>query len=319
MAWRCFHSTKASHCRASSGPGSRSVWDSVPPVRPWALCPSDLNLVPLLPRLWNETPSWAWVEGMWSCSHRGQVWHSLTGLSFVFASSSAPGHGPGDGGAWTMPAGPHSTGCWVWTWKCREAGFRWELGTKRRMGQGRDRRLDGAGSKPHSTSSVFLGWWPPTPKGYCETKMHRKHPAGQMWPMIWDESSGLWSETDLGLNQALLFPRTGEPGGLPSRGSHRVGHNWSDLAAAAFPSCVALLKPPFPPYILVSPSIIWGKEYTLHRFDVMWNVSLSPAYLVSWSLCCFSKCNFLALPLSHKTAVGSKNCNVNKQVWETPR
>jgi len=26
---------------------------------------------------------------------------------------------------------------------------------------------------------------------------------------------------------------TGEPGGLPSMGSHRVGHNWRDLAAAA--------------------------------------------------------------------------------------
>ena len=25
----------------------------------------------------------------------------------------------------------------------------------------------------------------------------------------------------------------GEPGGLPSMGSHRVRHNWSDLAAAA--------------------------------------------------------------------------------------
>ena len=25
----------------------------------------------------------------------------------------------------------------------------------------------------------------------------------------------------------------GEPGGLPSMGSHRVGHYWSDLAAAA--------------------------------------------------------------------------------------
>ena len=27
--------------------------------------------------------------------------------------------------------------------------------------------------------------------------------------------------------------RTGEPSGLPSVGSHRVGHDWSDLAAAA--------------------------------------------------------------------------------------
>ena len=25
---------------------------------------------------------------------------------------------------------------------------------------------------------------------------------------------------------------TGEPGGLPSMGSHRVGHDWSDLAVA---------------------------------------------------------------------------------------
>ena len=31
---------------------------------------------------------------------------------------------------------------------------------------------------------------------------------------------------------ALRIPETGEPGGLPSVGSHRVGHDWSDLAAA---------------------------------------------------------------------------------------
>ena len=32
---------------------------------------------------------------------------------------------------------------------------------------------------------------------------------------------------------AWRLPGTGEPGGLPSMGSHRVGHDWSDLAAAA--------------------------------------------------------------------------------------
>ena len=32
---------------------------------------------------------------------------------------------------------------------------------------------------------------------------------------------------------AWRIPGTVEPGGLPSMGSHRVGHNWSDLAAAA--------------------------------------------------------------------------------------
>ena len=32
---------------------------------------------------------------------------------------------------------------------------------------------------------------------------------------------------------AWKIPGMGEPGGLPSIGSHRVGHDWSDLAAAA--------------------------------------------------------------------------------------
>ena len=36
--------------------------------------------------------------------------------------------------------------------------------------------------------------------------------------------------------------RTEEPGGLPSMGLHRVGHDWSDLAAAAAPSFLT----PFP-------------------------------------------------------------------------
>ena len=31
----------------------------------------------------------------------------------------------------------------------------------------------------------------------------------------------------------LENPGDGEPGGLPSMGLHRVGHDWSDLAAAA--------------------------------------------------------------------------------------
>ena len=30
---------------------------------------------------------------------------------------------------------------------------------------------------------------------------------------------------------AWRIPGTGEPGGLPSMGSHRVGHDWSDFAA----------------------------------------------------------------------------------------
>ena len=36
---------------------------------------------------------------------------------------------------------------------------------------------------------------------------------------------------------AWRIPGTEEPGRLPSLGSHRVGHNWSDLAAAAAAEC----------------------------------------------------------------------------------
>ena len=36
---------------------------------------------------------------------------------------------------------------------------------------------------------------------------------------------------------AWRIPGMGEPGGLPSMGSHRVGHDWSDLAAAAAAHC----------------------------------------------------------------------------------
>ena len=40
----------------------------------------------------------------------------------------------------------------------------------------------------------------------------------------------------------LENPRDGEPGGLPSMGSHRVEHDWSDLAAAYPLLCPSLFK-----------------------------------------------------------------------------
>ena len=41
---------------------------------------------------------------------------------------------------------------------------------------------------------------------------------------------------------AWRIPGMGEPGGLPSMGLHRVGHNWSDLAAAAAAATAAALS-----------------------------------------------------------------------------
>ena len=51
---------------------------------------------------------------------------------------------------------------------------------------------------------------------------------------------GVWEwhalEKEMATHSSVLawrIPGMGEPGGLPSMGLHRVGHNWSDLAAAA--------------------------------------------------------------------------------------
>ena len=40
----------------------------------------------------------------------------------------------------------------------------------------------------------------------------------------------------------LENPRDGEPDGLPSLGSHRVGHDCSDLAAAAAAAFSAIMR-----------------------------------------------------------------------------
>ena len=41
---------------------------------------------------------------------------------------------------------------------------------------------------------------------------------------------------------ALRIPETGEPGGLPSMGLHRVWHDWSDLAAAGIIAQISFEK-----------------------------------------------------------------------------
>ena len=46
----------------------------------------------------------------------------------------------------------------------------------------------------------------------------------------------VYEEKEMAAYSSVLvwrIPGTAEPGGLPSLGSHRVGHDWSDLAAAA--------------------------------------------------------------------------------------
>ena len=61
------------------------------------------------------------------------------------------------------------------------------------------------------------------------------------------------------------IPGTGEPGGLPSMGSHRVGHDWSDLAAAAAYANKVMLK------ILqarLQQSIPWTENFQMFKLDL---------------------------------------------------
>ena len=45
---------------------------------------------------------------------------------------------------------------------------------------------------------------------------------------------------------AWRIPEMAEPGGLPSMGSHRVGHDWSNLAASTFPITIYWRDYPLP-------------------------------------------------------------------------
>ena len=52
-------------------------------------------------------------------------------------------------------------------------------------------------------------------------------------------------EKEMATHSSVLvwrIPGTEEPGRLPSLGLHRVGHDWSDLAAAAAAAAADLLK-----------------------------------------------------------------------------
>ena len=68
----------------------------------------------------------------------------------------------------------------------------------------------------------------------------------QVWSLDWEDplEDGMATHSSI---LAWRIPGMGEPGGLPSLGSHRFGHDWSDLAAAAWkrkmrPSTPWLLK-----------------------------------------------------------------------------
>ena len=63
----------------------------------------------------------------------------------------------------------------------------------------------------------------------------------------WTETSWFHAlEKEMATHSSVLawrIPGTGEPGGLPSMGSHRIGHDWSDLTDIMISSFHALSFP----------------------------------------------------------------------------
>ena len=87
--------------------------------------------------------------------------------------------------------------------------------------------LDHRKSKRVPEKHLFLLYWPmPKPLTVWITVK-----CGKFW-RIWEYQTTL--EKEMATHSSVLswrIPGMGEPGGLASMGSHRVRHDWSDLAA----------------------------------------------------------------------------------------
>ena len=96
--------------------------------------------------------------------------------------------------------------------------------------------------------SFYTGWrrqWQPTPvllpgKSHGQRSLvgcSGKVLSAKGWTRLGDFTFHFHAlEKEMATHSSVLagrIPGTEEPGGLPSMRSHRVGHDWSDLAAAA--------------------------------------------------------------------------------------
>ena len=99
-------------------------------------------------------------------------------------------------------------------------------------------------------SAVWRRQWHPTPELFLGKSHGQRslvaavHGVARSWTRLSDFTFTFHFhalEKEMAPHSSVLawrIPGTGEPGGLPSLGSHRVGHDWSDLAAAAAVLCI---------------------------------------------------------------------------------
>ena len=116
---------------------------------------------------------------------------------------------------------------------------------------------------------------------------------------------------------ACRIPGAGEPGGLPSLGSHRVGHHWGDLAAAAavknlvsperslfilshpcttglvlgrYPSFTLLRSPCFPLLLLSQKLSIWSWNSDLCHYILQCHCDSSISLILAHISCGYWLC-----------------------------
>ena len=90
-------------------------------------------------------------------------------------------------------------------------------------------------------ASSSVGWWHPTlvllpGKSHGQRSLVGCSPWGREESDTTEQLHVHALEKEMATHSSVFawrIPGTGEPGRLPSMGSHRVRHDWSDLAAAA--------------------------------------------------------------------------------------
>ena len=111
----------------------------------------------------------------------------------------------------------------------------------------------------------------------------------------------VYGEKEMATHSSILawgIPGTEEPGGLPSMGSHRVGHNWSDLAIAVGQNRKILCWSPTPKTSYCS---------ALGHYQGLWE---SLELILSW---CLQKRHALPMPWTQISSL--HNCCLVAQLY----
>jgi len=122
------------------------------------------------------------------------------------------------------------------------------------------------------------------------------------------------SEKEMATHSSVLawrIPGMGEPGGLPSMGSHRVGHDWSDLAAATATGLYKLLY--FNPILNLIAAQIGDTQCLWVPLNVIQNIKLG-GILLKKKIHFLTKVTFKEAPLSWYV-----KCNYSPWGWRVRR